>query len=88
MMQTVPNSDTSVAAKSGKVPMPTRSLIALLCLAAVALASGCGRKPTELLTPYEAQLEARKAAEDEGRTAPTPEPPVEDRRFILDGLID
>lgn len=66
--------------------MPTRSLIVLLCLAAAV--SGCGRKPTSLLTPYEAQIEAQKEAEEEGRTAPTPEPPVQDRRFILDGLID
>lgn len=87
MMQSPRNSARSVAGKSGKVPMSTRSLITLFCLAATLAVAGCGRRPGELLTPYEAQIEAQQEAEKEGRTAPTLEKPVRDRRFILDGLI-
>jgi predicted small lipoprotein YifL len=57
-------------------------------LAAVALMGGCGRK-AELDTPYQAAVDAREAAADEGRALPPePERPVADRPFILDGLID
>ena len=56
-------------------------------VAAMAL-SACGRKG-DLDTPYEASQEARELAEEEGRPLPPPqEPPVKDRPFILDGLID
>ena len=68
--------------------MRARTVTLLLCLAALGLTAACGRK-SDLLTPYEAQLEARKAAEKEGQPVPSePEKPVEDKRFILDGLID
>lgn len=58
------------------------SLIVLVGLA------GCGRK-SDVLSPYEAQLEAQREAQRAGQPAPAaPEKPVEDKRFILDGLID
>ena len=67
--------------------MAPRTVLVLLCLAALGLA-GCGRK-SDLLTPYEAQLEAQREAEKAGQPAPAAaEKPVEDKRFILDGLID
>lgn len=89
MMQSEPNSVTSIAEKSGKVPMLPRSLIAFVCLAAMLVAAGCGRRPSDLLTPYEAQLEAQREAEKAGQPVPpAPEKPVTDKRFILDGLID
>jgi predicted small lipoprotein YifL len=59
-------------------------LVFMLAVIAVA----CGRKG-DLDTPYEAAVEARRAAEEEGRTPlpPEPEPPRE-RRFLLDPLIE
>lgn len=48
----------------------------ILALAAVA-ASGCGRK--------EAPVPPSVAAAQEGKPVP---PPVRDRKFILDGLLD
>ena len=58
-----------------------------MLLAAIGIA-GCGRKG-DLDTPYEASVNAREEAEDAGEPLPPePEPPVEDRRFILDGLIE
>ncbi len=60
----------------------------LLIGAAAALLSACGRRPGTLDTPYEAAIEARKQAEQDGQPLPpAPEKPVEDRRFILDSLI-
>ncbi len=58
-------------------------------LAAVAVAvTACGRRPSTLMTPYEAAIEAREQAKrDDQPLPPAPEEPVEDRRFILDGLI-
>ncbi len=68
--------------------MRPRTVTLLLCLAALGLTAACGRK-SDLLTPYEAQVEAQKAAEKEGQPAqPVPEKPAKDKRFILDGLID
>ncbi|TWG90392.1 hypothetical protein L598_000700001490 [Mesorhizobium sp. J18] len=62
-------------------------LLTILALAATAGLAGCGRKAA-LDTPYQAALDAREAAEDEGKPVPpTPAPPVRDRPFILDGLI-
>ena len=60
-----------------------------LLIAAVAVAvSACGRRPTTLMTPYEAANEARKEAErNDQPLPPKPDEPVEDRKFILDGLI-
>ncbi|MCV0394395.1 MAG: lipoprotein [Rhizobiaceae bacterium] len=50
--------------------------------------AGCGRK-SALDTPYQAQLDAREEARDNDEPLPpAPEKPVEDRPFILDGLID
>jgi len=61
----------------------------ILLIGAVAVAfSACGRRPSTLDTPYEAATEARKQAEEDGAPLPpAPEKPVEDRPFILDGLI-
>ncbi|MBX3568781.1 MAG: hypothetical protein KF914_12040 [Rhizobiaceae bacterium] len=61
------------------------SLIALS--AAVAVASGCGRK-SDLDTPYAAAVQARKDAQKAGEPVP-PEPakPTNDKPFFLDKLI-
>lgn len=68
--------------------MQARTLTVLLCIAAIGTITGCGRK-SDLITPYEAQVEAQKAAEKDGQPAqPAPEQPANDKRFILDGLID
>lgn len=68
--------------------MRARTVTLMFCLAAIGMTTACGRK-SDLLTPYEAQLEAQKEAEKAGQpAAPAPEKPVTDKRFILDGLID
>lgn len=60
-----------------------------LVVAALASAlSACGRRPANLDTPYDAAVEARREAQRNNEAVPdAPAPPVEDRRFILDGLI-
>jgi len=64
-----------------------RIFVTMAVLAALGL-SACGRK-APLDSPYEAAIEARREAEEKGRPLPPePTPPVADRRFILDGLID
>ena len=72
--------------------MDWRRLTALLALlGAIALVStACGRRPSDLETPYEASVEARKEAQDQKKTPLPPEPqkPEKDKRFFLDGLID
>jgi hypothetical protein len=72
--------------------MNWRRLTALLALlGAIALvATACGRRPSDLETPYEASVEARKEAQDQKKTPLPPEPqkPEKDKRFFLDGLID
>ncbi|MGN6467471.1 MAG: hypothetical protein ACTHLP_18555 [Rhizobiaceae bacterium] len=72
--------------------MDWRRLTALLALlGAIALvATACGRRPSDLETPYEASVEARKEAQDQKKTPLPPEPqkPEKDKRFFLDGLID
>ena len=72
--------------------MNWRRLTALLALlGAVALvATACGRRPSDLETPYEAAVEARKEAQDQKKTPLPPEPqkPEKDKRFFLDGLLD
>jgi hypothetical protein len=72
--------------------MNWRRLTALLALlGAIALvAAACGRRPSDLDTPYEAAVEARKEAQDQKKTPLPPEPqkPEKDKRFFLDGLID
>jgi hypothetical protein len=72
--------------------MDWRRLTALLALlGAIALvATACGRRPSDLETPYEASVEARKEAQDQKKTPLPPEPqkPEKDKRFFLDGLND
>ncbi|MDN2568372.1 lipoprotein [Aquibium sp. A9E412] len=68
--------------------MTASKYLAFAALAAALALAGCGRK-APLDTPYEAAVEARKQAErNDEPLPPEPEPPVEDRRFILDPLID
>jgi predicted small lipoprotein YifL len=59
----------------------------LTLVAALAMLSACGRK-SGLDTPYEAQVQARKDAEEAKEPLP-PEPakPNEDKPFILDPLL-
>ncbi|MGE0280335.1 MAG: hypothetical protein AB7P20_06945 [Rhizobiaceae bacterium] len=65
----------------------SRLLLSAALIASVGIVSACGRK-APLDTPYEAGMQARKDAEKAGQPAPPePEKPVEDKRFILDGLI-
>ena len=67
--------------------MTLRTALTLLLLGAVPLA-GCGRK-SGLDTPYQAALDRQKEARDAGEPVPAaPKPPVRERPFILDGLID
>jgi predicted small lipoprotein YifL len=66
--------------------MAGRVLLALVLLAVAV--TGCGRK-SDLLTPYEAAVEAREEAEKAKQPLPPePTPPPPDRRFILDPLIE
>jgi predicted small lipoprotein YifL len=59
----------------------------MLVAAIGATLAACGRRG-DLDTPYQAGIAAREEAQEEGQPLPpAPEPPVEDRRFILDGLI-
>jgi hypothetical protein len=72
--------------------MNRRRLMASFALlgAAALLETACGRRPTELDTPYAASMDARKEAQDQKKTPLPPEPkkPEKDKRFFLDGLID
>jgi hypothetical protein len=72
--------------------MNWRRLTAFLALlgAIAVLATACGRRPSDLETPYEAAVEARKEAQDQKKAPLPPEPqkPEKDKRFFLDGLID
>jgi hypothetical protein len=63
---------------------------AVVALVVALLATACGRRPTELDTPYEAAVDARKEAKDQKMVPLPPEPkkPEKDKRFFLDGLID
>jgi predicted small lipoprotein YifL len=66
----------------------TRSAAIALAVAILAATSGCGRK-SDLDTPFEAAVDARKEAEKNNEPLPPePTPPNKDRRFILDGLIE
>jgi predicted small lipoprotein YifL len=68
--------------------MTGRLFAAMALLAALGVAAGCGRK-SDLDTPYQAAIDARKEAEKAKQPLPPePTPPVKDRRFILDGLIE
>jgi len=65
-----------------------RIFTALALTATVMLVSACGRK-SQLDTPYQAAVQARKDAVKAKDPNPPPEPakPVTDKPFILDGLI-
>ena len=69
--------------------MTGRLFTAIVVLAALgSVAAGCGRK-SGLDTPYQAAVDARKEAEKAKQPLPPePTPPVKDRRFILDALIE
>lgn len=68
--------------------MAARLATALMVVTALAVLGGCGRK-APLDTPYQAAIDAREQAADEGEPLPPqPEKPAEERPFILDGLID
>ena len=65
----------------------SRIFVTLTLVATLAMLSACGRK-SGLDTPYEAQVQARKDAEEAKEPLP-PEPvkPEEDRPFLLDPLL-
>jgi predicted small lipoprotein YifL len=63
------------------------SSAALALALAAATVAGCGRK-SDLDTPYDAAVQARKDAERAKQPLPPePTPPKEDRPFLLDRLI-
>ncbi len=66
-----------------------RLATSVIILLAVGMAvSACGRRPSALMTPYEAAVEERRQAErDDQPLPPPPTPPQRDRPFILDRLI-
>ena len=67
--------------------MTLRLLFSAMLIASLGLTAACGRK-APLDTPYEAGMQARKDAEKAKQPLPPePEKPVEDKPFILDGLI-
>ena len=68
--------------------MTAARLTTLIALAAaLSLAAGCGRK-SDLDTPYEAGIQARKDAQRANQPLPPePEKPVKDKPFFLDRLI-
>lgn len=67
--------------------MTARRTLTFLMLGLALGLAACGRK-APLDSPYEAAVEARKQAGKDGRPLPPePEKPVEDRPFILDGLL-
>jgi predicted small lipoprotein YifL len=64
-----------------------RIMVAIALMGALGTAAACGRK-SELDTPYEAAVQARKDAKRAGEPLPPePQKPVEDKPFILDKLI-
>ena len=66
----------------------SRILVTLTLLAAMTAVTACCRK-SGLDTPYQAAVDARKEAEKAKQPLPPePTPPVKDKRFILDGLIE
>ncbi len=66
----------------------SRLLVSTVLILAVLGVSACGRK-APLDSPYQAAVEARREAQENNQPLPPePAPPVRDRRFILDGLID
>lgn len=68
--------------------MSTRRVLPVLILASLVAVAGCGRK-AGLDTPFEAAVNARKeAARNKEPLPPEPTPPVEDKPFVLDGLLE
>ncbi len=64
-----------------------RLVTTIALLAALGTAAACGRK-SDLDTPYDAAVQARKDAERAGEPLPPePQKPVADKPFILDRLI-
>ena len=64
-----------------------KMLVTGLAISVLVAVSGCGRK-SGLDTPYEAALDAREEAErNKEPLPPEPTPPVANKPFILDGLI-
>ena len=65
--------------------MDWRRLTALLALlGAIALvATACGRRPSDLETPYEASVEARKEAQDQKKTPLPPEPQLAAQAHLM-----
>ena len=69
--------------------MSVRKFAVLLVLlaSAGAVLSGCGRR-NDPITPYEAARQDRADRQKTGGTEPVePDRPVEDKPFILDGLL-
>ncbi|MFC5586204.1 lipoprotein [Nitratireductor kimnyeongensis] len=67
--------------------MTARRTLTLVMLGLALGLAACGRK-APLDSPYEAAVDARKEAErNDQPMPPAPEKPVEDRPFILDGLL-
>ena len=67
--------------------MTARRTLTLVMLGLALGLAACGRK-APLDSPYEAAVDARKEAErNDQPVPPAPETPVEDRPFILDGLL-
>ncbi|CAN0655239.1 Argininosuccinate lyase [Nitratireductor aquimarinus] len=67
--------------------MTARRTLTLVMLGLALGLAACGRK-APLDSPYEAAVDARKEAERNDQPVPSaPEKPVEDRPFILDGLL-
>ena len=67
--------------------MTARRTLTLVMLGLALGLAACGRK-APLDSPYEAAVDALKEAErNDQPVPPAPEKPVEDRPFILDGLL-
>ena len=65
-----------------------RFILMATVLAALGLTAACGRK-APLDSPYQAAIDARREAQENNEPLPPePAPPVADRPFILDRLID
>ncbi|WP_295806842.1 lipoprotein [uncultured Nitratireductor sp.] len=67
--------------------MTARRTLTLVLLGFALGLAACGRK-APLDSPYEAAVDARKQAEENDEPMPpAPDKPVQDRPFILDGLL-
>lgn len=65
----------------------SRIVLTLLLVGVTGLVTGCGRR-SDLDTPYQAQVQARRDAQRAGQPVP-PEParPANDKPFVLDKLL-